>query len=114
MHSCSCDEKIIPGRSPTLQEFRAALEGALGNASIDTICGNTVSATKQMVGTWLSSIGRWTDSWLEKVEFCDEFIHDDLRKIEVACQACEGCDQVYNLAADILLDRYSRNVWNRI
>ena len=25
----------------------------------------------------------------------------DLRKLEVACKACEGCTQVYNLAADM-------------
>merc|ERR1712038_1079815 len=34
-------------------------------------------------------------------EFCDEFILDDLRKLSVACKACEGCAQVYNLAADM-------------
>merc|ERR1712010_175755 len=28
-------------------------------------------------------------------------IHGDLRKLEVACKACEGCTQVYNLAADM-------------
>merc|ERR1711902_227726 len=34
-------------------------------------------------------------------EFCDEFILDDLRKLSVACKACVGCTQVYNLAADM-------------
>ena len=38
---------------------------------------------------------------MTKDEFCDEFILDDLRKLEVACKACEGCTQVYNLAADM-------------
>ena len=34
-------------------------------------------------------------------EFCDEFILDDLRKLEVAVKACKDCLQVYNLAADM-------------
>merc|ERR1712038_1157730 len=34
-------------------------------------------------------------------EFCDVFIHDDLRKLEVAIKGCEGCKFVYNLAADM-------------
>merc|ERR1740130_2139514 len=31
----------------------------------------------------------------------DEFIEGDLRKLEVACNACKDCSQVYNLAADM-------------
>ena len=53
------------------------------------------------------------NSWLSKIhsllllefmkpdEFCDEFILDDLRKLEVAVKACKDCLQVYNLAADM-------------
>ena len=41
------------------------------------------------------------NEFMENDEFCDVFIHDDLRKLEVACKACEGCVQVYNLAADM-------------
>jgi GDP-D-mannose 3',5'-epimerase len=41
------------------------------------------------------------NEFMEIDEFCDEFILDDLRKLEVACKACEGCTQVYNLAADM-------------
>ena len=42
-----------------------------------------------------------TNEFMENDEFCDEFILGDLRKLEVACNACEGCVQVYNLAADM-------------
>ncbi|KAL7564220.1 hypothetical protein ACA910_021644 [Epithemia clementina (nom. ined.)] len=42
-----------------------------------------------------------TNEFMENDEFCDQFILGDLRKLEVACQACEGCTQVYNLAADM-------------
>ena len=41
------------------------------------------------------------NEFMELDEFCDEFIHDDLRKLSVACKACAGCTQVYNLAADM-------------
>uniref|UniRef100_A0A6U6DQ05 NAD-dependent epimerase/dehydratase domain-containing protein n=1 Tax=Odontella aurita TaxID=265563 RepID=A0A6U6DQ05_9STRA len=41
------------------------------------------------------------NEFMEDDEFCDEFVLDDLRKLEVAVKACEGCDQVYNLAADM-------------
>jgi len=44
----------------------------------------------------------WKENeFMKREEFCDEFILDDLRKLEVACKACEGCTQVYNLAADM-------------
>merc|ERR1719460_1594743 len=44
----------------------------------------------------------WVENeFMKAEEFCDEFILDDLRKLEVACKACEGCSQVYNLAADM-------------
>jgi len=44
----------------------------------------------------------WKENeFMEVDEFCDEFILDDLRKLNVACKACEGCSQVYNLAADM-------------
>jgi GDP-D-mannose 3',5'-epimerase len=41
------------------------------------------------------------NEFMEEPEFCDIFIHDDLRKLEVAARACAGCDHVYNLAADM-------------
>lgn len=44
----------------------------------------------------------WKENeFMTKSEFCDEFILDDLRKLEVACRACKDCVQVYNLAADM-------------
>merc|ERR550537_1516086 len=51
---------------------------------------------------WYVVVVDWKEyEFMEKSEFCDEFILDDLRKLEVACKACEGCTQVYNLAADM-------------
>lgn len=44
----------------------------------------------------------WKENeFMEKDEFCDEFVLGDLRKLDVAVKACEGCSQVYNLAADM-------------
>ncbi len=42
-----------------------------------------------------------TNEFMENDEFCDNFIHDDLRKLDVAIKGCEGCKFVYNLAADM-------------
>eukprot|EP00560_Eucampia_antarctica_P007957 CAMPEP_0197823982 /NCGR_PEP_ID=MMETSP1437-20131217/1294_1 /TAXON_ID=49252 ORGANISM="Eucampia antarctica, Strain CCMP1452" /NCGR_SAMPLE_ID=MMETSP1437 /ASSEMBLY_ACC=CAM_ASM_001096 /LENGTH=357 /DNA_ID=CAMNT_0043423425 /DNA_START=95 /DNA_END=1168 /DNA_ORIENTATION=- len=41
------------------------------------------------------------NEFMENEEFCDEFILEDLRKLDVAIRSCEGCTQVYNLAADM-------------
>lgn len=41
------------------------------------------------------------NEFMKDDEFCDVFVHDDLRKLDVAARACAGCDQVYNLAADM-------------
>jgi GDP-D-mannose 3',5'-epimerase len=44
----------------------------------------------------------WKENeFMKNDDFCDEFILGDLRKLEVAAKACEGCLQVYNLAADM-------------
>ena len=43
---------------------------------------------------WYVIVVDWKlNEFMEKAEFCDEFIHGDLRKLEVACKACEGCTQ---------------------
>merc|ERR1740115_669963 len=41
------------------------------------------------------------NEFMKNDEFCDEYIDGDLRKLEVACKACEGCTHVYSLAADM-------------
>ncbi|CAE8681190.1 unnamed protein product [Polarella glacialis] len=39
--------------------------------------------------------------FMEPGEFCDEFLEADLREMENARRATRGCEQVYNLAADM-------------
>ena len=47
-------------------------------------------------------VGDWkTNEFMENDEFCNEFVLGDLRRLEVAVKCCEGCTQVYNLAADM-------------
>jgi len=41
------------------------------------------------------------NEFMPENEFCDEFVLGDLRRLDVAVKACEGCSQVYNLAADM-------------
>jgi len=41
------------------------------------------------------------NEFMENDEFCDVFIHEDLRKLDVAIKSCVGCKYVYNLAADM-------------
>ena len=42
------------------------------------------------------------NEFMEDDEFCgDVFIHDDLRKLDIAIKGCEGYKHVYNLAADM-------------
>jgi GDP-D-mannose 3',5'-epimerase len=41
------------------------------------------------------------NEFMAQEEFCDVFIHEDLRRLDVAIKGCEGCEYVYNLAADM-------------
>ena len=41
------------------------------------------------------------NEFMEEEEFCDEFVLGDLRVLSVAVKAAEGCEHVYNLAADM-------------
>ena len=61
---------------------------------------NTAKRLKEN-GYYVICVDWKTNEFMQNDEFCNEFIHDDLRKLEVACKACVGCTQVYNLAADM-------------
>jgi len=41
------------------------------------------------------------NEFMEDDEFCDVFIHGDLRKLDVSIKGAKGCKYVYNLAADM-------------
>lgn len=63
--------------------------------------GSHIAKAMKEAGYKVTVVDWKKNEFMELDEFCDEFIHDDLRKLSVACKACEGCLQVYNLAADM-------------
>lgn len=51
---------------------------------------------------WYVVCADWKENeFLKPEEFCDEFMHIDLRKLDNCLAATKGCEQVYNLAADM-------------
>jgi GDP-D-mannose 3',5'-epimerase len=63
--------------------------------------GSHIAKRLKAAGYHVTVVDWKQNEFMEKAEFCDEFILGDLRKLEVAVKACEGCIQVYNLAADM-------------
>jgi len=60
------------------------------------------------LGKRLKEMGRYVvavdwkkQEFFKEEEFCDEFKLLDLRSLSNCCKATEGCDEVYNLAADM-------------
>lgn len=51
---------------------------------------------------WHVVCAEWKENeFMAKEEFCNEFMHVDLRKLENCIAATRGCEQVFNLAADM-------------
>lgn len=50
-------------------------------------------------GWYVIAVGWRENEFMNKDDFCDEYILGDVRKLEVAVDVCKGCTQVYNLAA---------------
>ena len=51
---------------------------------------------------WYVICADWKDNeFMQPSEFCNEFMKLDLRRIENCLKCTEGCDQVFNLAADM-------------
>ena len=63
--------------------------------------GSHIAKRLKEAGYYVIVVDWKKNEFMENDEFCDKFILDDLRKLEVACDACVGCTQVYNLAADM-------------
>jgi GDP-D-mannose 3',5'-epimerase len=63
--------------------------------------GSHIAKRLKEAGYHVTVVDWKRNEFMENDEFCDVFILDDLRKLEVAVKACEGCQQVYNLAADM-------------
>jgi GDP-D-mannose 3', 5'-epimerase len=63
--------------------------------------GSHIAKRLKEAGYYVIVVDWKTNEFMQNDEFCHEFIHDDLRKLEVAVAACANCYQVYNLAADM-------------
>jgi GDP-D-mannose 3',5'-epimerase len=63
--------------------------------------GSHIAKRLKEAGYHVTVVDWKRNEFMENDEFCDVFILDDLRKLEVAVKACDQCQQVYNLAADM-------------
>ena len=63
--------------------------------------GSHLAKRLKAAGFYVRVVDWKNNEFMKTDEFCDEFILGDLRKLEIAVEACEGCTQVYNLAADM-------------
>ncbi|KAH0788060.1 GDP-mannose 3,5-epimerase 2 [Histomonas meleagridis] len=52
-------------------------------------------------GHWVRCVDWHHNEFMKPEEFCDEFLHLDLRTFENCRKATEGCDWVFNFAADM-------------
>ena len=63
--------------------------------------GSHIAKRMKEAGYHVTVVDWKENEFMQKDEFCDTFILDDLRKLEVAVAACDGCKLVFNLAADM-------------
>ena len=63
--------------------------------------GSHIAKRLKEAGYHVTCVDWKRNEFMKEEEFCDSFILDDLRKLEVAVKACANCTHVYNLAADM-------------
>lgn len=63
--------------------------------------GSHIAKRLKEAGYHVTVVDWKSNEFMKNDEFCDVFIHEDLRKLEVAIKGCVGCKYVYNLAADM-------------
>jgi len=88
-------DDIKPFELPKGEGKKACVGGGAG------FIGSHIAKRLKENGWYVICVDWKTNEFMKNEEFCNEFIEGDLRKLEVACKACEGCAQVYNLAADM-------------
>merc|ERR1719284_668025 len=91
----SSDNDFKPFELPKGEGKKVCVGGGAG------FIGSHIAKRLKEAGWYVICVDWKTNEFMKNDEFCDEFIQGDLRKLEVACKACEGCTQVYNLAADM-------------
>lgn len=93
--SSSSPENHRPFELPPGNGAKVCVGGGAG------FIGSHIARRLKAAGYYVVVVDWKRNEFMAESEFCDEFVHDDLRKLEVACRACAGCTQVYNLAADM-------------
>jgi len=63
--------------------------------------GSHIAKRLKENGYFVTVVDWMKNEFMKEEEFCDVFIHDDLRKLNVAIKACKDSKYVYNLAADM-------------
>ena len=89
------DDTIKPFDLPQGNGAKVCIGGGAG------FIGSHIALRLKENGYKVTVVDWKRNEFMEEDEFCDEFILGDLRRLDVAVKACEGCTQVYNLAADM-------------
>ena len=63
--------------------------------------GSHLALKLRSEGHWVRCCDWKANAYMEPSEFCDEFLTVDLRTLENCKAAAEGCDWIFNLAADM-------------
>eukprot|EP01068_Selenidium_serpulae_P000469 Selendium_serpulae@DN1074_c0_g1_i1.p1 len=86
---------MLPFHLPPGNGTKVCIGGGAG------FIGSHIAKRLKENGYHVTAVDWKENEFMKKEEFCDVFIHDDIRKLEVAVKGCEGCKYVYNLAADM-------------
>jgi len=92
------EEFVIPEQyrvDPSGEQIKVGIAGAGG--FIASHLGRRLKAA----GFYVKAADWKKNEFMKEEEFCDEFIHGDLRVPETCSQMAEGCKYVFNLAADM-------------
>jgi nucleoside-diphosphate-sugar epimerase len=63
--------------------------------------GSHLAKRLKSEGNWVRVADWQENQYFKKDEFCNEFALLDLRTLENCLKACDGVEEVYNLAADM-------------
>lgn len=63
--------------------------------------GSHMSMYLRKMGHWVRCVDWVRNEFMKEEEYCDEFLQLDLRTFENCRKATEGCDWVFNFAADM-------------
>jgi GDP-D-mannose 3', 5'-epimerase len=92
---CTVNDPLSEFTLPPGNGARVCVGGGAG------FIGSHIAKRMKNAGYHVTVVDWKTNEFMEQDEFCDVFLHEDLRKLDVAVRACAGCALVFNLAADM-------------